>query len=46
MHYPSDVEASKPLAYAIHALMTRSPAYRRDLTAARAELRKAINLPD
>ncbi|MBB4199576.1 acid phosphatase (class A) [Rhodoblastus sphagnicola] len=45
-HYPSDVEASRALAYAVHGVMARNPAYRAELAAARAELRKALNLPD
>jgi acid phosphatase (class A) len=46
VHYPSDVAASKPLAYAVHALMTQNADYRRELAAARAELRGALALPE
>lgn len=45
VHYPSDVAASRPLAYAVHALMTQNPQYRTQFAAARAELRKALGLP-
>jgi acid phosphatase (class A) len=46
VHYPSDVAASRPLAYAIHALMTQNPDYVAQVAAARAELRKALALTD
>jgi acid phosphatase (class A) len=46
VHYPSDIEASKVLAYAAHAVMLENPAYQQDEAAARAELRKALGLPD
>lgn len=46
VHYPSDVEASKRLAYATHALMTQNPQYKIELAAARAELRAALGLPE
>lgn len=45
VHYPSDIRASKPLSYAVHALMTANPQYRVELAAAKAELRKALALP-
>ncbi len=45
VHYPSDVAASRPLAYAVHALMTQNSQYRQQLAAARAELRKVLGLP-
>ncbi|WP_041778715.1 acid phosphatase [Beijerinckia indica] len=39
VHYRSDIEASKLLAYAIHALMHSTPKYKEEMLAARAELR-------
>lgn len=39
VHYRSDTEASKLLAYAVHAVMATKPAYQQELAAARAELR-------
>ena len=45
VHYPSDIRASKSLAYAVHALMTANPQYRVELAAAKEELRKALGLP-
>jgi acid phosphatase (class A) len=44
VHYPSDIEAGKLLAYAVHALMREQPDYQRDVAAARAELRAALGL--
>lgn len=46
VHYASDVQASRLLAYATHAAMLDNPAYRQDEAAARAELRKALGLQD
>jgi acid phosphatase (class A) len=46
VHYPSDVAASRPLAYAVHALMTQNPDYIQQVAAARAELRKALALAE
>jgi acid phosphatase (class A) len=45
VHYPSDLEAGQVLAYAVHALLDGNPQFRRDLRAARAELRMALGLP-
>jgi acid phosphatase (class A) len=45
VHYPSDVEAGRALAYAIHGAMTQDPAYKAQLAAATAELRNALTLP-
>ena len=42
VHYPSDVAASKPLAYALHAAEIRNPAFRRELAAARQEVRARL----
>jgi acid phosphatase (class A) len=44
VHYRSDIEASKSLAYAIHAVMRQSPKYQAEMTAARAELRRSLDL--
>ncbi|MES2129155.1 MAG: phosphatase PAP2 family protein [Pseudomonadota bacterium] len=38
VHYRSDIEAGKLLAYAVHAVMQADPQYQRELAAARAEL--------
>ena len=46
VHFASDIEASKLLAYAVHAAMQGNPAYQQDVAAARAELREALqNIP-
>jgi acid phosphatase (class A) len=44
VHYPTDLEASRALAYAIHAVMDTNPQFQRDMSAARVELRKALGL--
>jgi acid phosphatase (class A) len=46
VHYPSDLEASKLLAYAIHAAMAQNPQYKQEMAAARTELRAALGLPE
>jgi acid phosphatase (class A) len=46
VHYSSDLEASKLLAYAIHAVMAQNPQYRQELAAARTELRAALGLAE
>lgn len=45
VHYPSDVQASKLLAYSVHAVMANNPQYQKEMDAARSELRKALGLP-
>jgi acid phosphatase (class A) len=45
VHYRSDVEASKLLAYTVHAIMTQNPQYKVEMAAARAELRASLSLP-
>ena len=45
VHFPSDVQASKLLAYAVHAVMDTDPRYTQEMHAARAELRRALALP-
>ena len=42
VHYPSDLAASRPLAYAVHAAMNASPEYQREVAAAGAELRTKL----
>jgi acid phosphatase (class A) len=42
VHYASDLAASRPLAYAVHAAMNASPEYQREVAAARAELRAKL----
>lgn len=39
VHYPSDLEASRRVAYAVFGLMMSSPKFTQDLDAARTELR-------
>ncbi len=45
VHYSSDLEASRKLAYAIHAMMAQNPQYQAELAPARAELRAALGMP-
>ncbi|HWZ47700.1 MAG TPA: phosphatase PAP2 family protein, partial [Herbaspirillum sp.] len=45
VHFPSDVEASKMVAYSTHAVMFNNPQYQKELAAARTELRQALGLP-
>ncbi|MBA4789666.1 MAG: phosphatase PAP2 family protein [Rhizobiales bacterium] len=45
VHYPSDVEAGRQAGTAIIAVMMRSPAFRTDFEAARAEVRTLAGLP-
>lgn len=42
VHFPSDLAASRPLAYAVHAAMNATPDYQREVAAARAELRAKL----
>jgi len=44
VHFPSDLQASKLLAYSIHSVMGINPQYQKEMTAARNELRQALNL--
>ena len=46
VHFPSDIAASKLLAYSTHAVMETNPQYQAELAAARAELRKQLDLPE
>ncbi len=45
VHFPSDIAASKLLAYTTHAVMTTNPQYASELAAAKAELRRQLGLP-
>ncbi|MBV7455258.1 phosphatase PAP2 family protein [Acidovorax sp. sif1233] len=45
VHYPSDVEAGRQLAVLIAALAPQNPSYRADFEAAKAELRRVLELP-
>ncbi|MYN40376.1 hypothetical protein GTP55_13420 [Duganella sp. FT109W] len=45
VHYPSDIAASKLLAYTTHAVMETNPQYQAELAPARAELRRLLGLP-
>ncbi|MFL6658703.1 MAG: phosphatase PAP2 family protein, partial [Massilia sp.] len=42
VHYRSDIEAGKLLAYAVHAIMQEDPNYQRELAAARKELQVVL----
>ncbi len=45
VHYPSDVEASRKVAYVVFGYMLATPRFQRDLAAARTETRAALGLP-
>jgi acid phosphatase (class A) len=45
VHYPSDLDASKRLAYAMVGLILNSPKFKAEFEPARAELRHALGLP-
>jgi acid phosphatase (class A) len=45
VHYPSDIQASKLVAYSIHSVMDTNPQFQKELAAARVELRQALGLP-
>jgi acid phosphatase (class A) len=45
VHYASDIEASRRVAYAIFGSMAASPKFQRDLAAAREETRRKLGLP-
>jgi acid phosphatase (class A) len=45
VHYASDIEASRRVAYAIFGSMVASPDFQRDLAAARGETRRKLGLP-
>lgn len=45
VHYPSDVEAGKRLAYALFAVMATKPRFQAERAAAEAEMRKILALP-
>ena len=42
VHYASDVEASKLVAYTVHAIMEVNPQYQKELAEAKAEVRRAL----
>ena len=44
VHYPSDVEASRRVAYAVFGYMLATPRFQRDLARARAETREKLGL--
>ena len=44
VHYKSDVEASKLLAYSVHAIMAQNAEYKLELAVAAGELRAALGL--
>jgi acid phosphatase (class A) len=45
VHYASDTEASRSVAYAIFGLLAASPRFQRDLASAREETRQMLGLP-
>lgn len=45
VHYQSDVEASRKVAYAMFGFMMATPRFREDLAAARSETRAHLGLP-
>jgi acid phosphatase (class A) len=45
VHYPSDTEASRRMAYTIFGYMMASPRFQKDLAAARVETRTHLGLP-
>ena len=45
VHYPSDVDASREVAYAVFGYMLATPRFQRDLATAREELRTKLDLP-
>jgi acid phosphatase (class A) len=45
VHYPTDTEASRRLAYTIFGYMMGNPRFQRDLAAARLETRRHLGLP-
>lgn len=45
VHYPSDTEASRRVAYAVFGYMLATPKFQQDLAAAREELRTKLSLP-
>jgi acid phosphatase (class A) len=45
VHYPSDIQAGKLLAYTLHAAMDADPQFQKELAAAKVELRQALSLP-
>jgi acid phosphatase (class A) len=45
VHYPSDVQAGRQLALALHAAMQANPRFRQEAAAATVELRQALGLP-
>lgn len=44
VHYPSDLPASKLVAYSIHAIMKVNPHYQQELAEAKAEVRRVLDL--
>jgi len=46
VHFPSDVQASKLLGYAAHAVEMQNPQFRAELAAAKAEVRARLGLAE
>ena len=45
VHFPTDLEAGRLLATAVSAVISQTPEFQQQETAARTELRAALNLP-
>lgn len=45
VHFPSDLESGKEIAYGLYAVMADSPRFQAERAAAEAEIRKALALP-
>ena len=45
VHYPSDIEASRRVAYAVFGYMLATPRFQKDLAEARREIRTEMGLP-
>ncbi|WP_018268622.1 phosphatase PAP2 family protein [Methylosinus sp. LW4] len=44
LHYKSDLQASKLIAYTVHAIMKQNPEYLKELSAAKTETRTLLGL--
>ena len=44
VHYPSDIEASRRIAYVVFGYMMATPKFQQDLVAAKAEMRPKLGL--
>jgi acid phosphatase (class A) len=46
VHYPSDIAASREVAYVLFGYLMAQPRFQNDLAAARAETRKRLGLDE